>query len=408
MKLPAQHNALVTEICKVNPNVVVVLSNGGPIEMPWVDKPKAIFESYLLGEAGGAAIIDLVFGEQSPSGKLSESFPIQLSDVLADKNFPGTRDKVEYREGLDVGYRYFDSAQRAVRFPFGHGLTYTTFSYGELDIELHEDDLKSKLVNVSFDLTNEGKVAAKEVVQCYVHDVSASVYRPFQELRAFDKVLLQPGETKRVSLLLSYEAFSFYDIGVKDWIVEPGSFEIRVGSSSRDIRQKEIIEFKMGESASAAAQASYPPRSYGVVEEVDDEVFSRRFGGTVLEAIDRSIPTNHAVVNRNSLLKEVSSSSTLGKFLRWVVFKGATNDLKPGPSFQRDQKLLEAAVCNLPLRTMVLFGSGMLSFELMDAMISTMNGLYGKAVAEFFVALIPFRKKATNRSIEYSPVPIEP
>jgi len=410
MKMPAQHNALVTEVCKVNSNVIVVLSNGGAVEMPWVDQPKAIFESYLLGEAGGAAIVDLVFGTQSPSGKLSESFPLQLSDVLADQNFPGSRDRVEYREGLDVGYRYFDSANQPVLFPFGHGLTYTTFSYVELEIEVLQDETHSKRVKVSIGLSNTGKFPAKEVIQCYVRDVTATVHRPFQELRAFEKVFLHPGETTKVVLQLEFEAFAFYDVGVKDWIVEPGDFEIRIGSSSRDVRQTQVVELTTGQFASTEAQQSYPPRPVGSIVKLDDDTFSKRFRGS-LGKINQCITPLHDNFHRNSLLKEVSASSSIGSFLLWVVFKGSVADIKPGPSFKRDRKLMEAAVRNLPLRAIVLFGKGSISFELMDALIFFMNGLYSSAMAGLLVACTPFRRKAKKPSPEqvvYEAVPVEP
>jgi beta-glucosidase len=169
LSLPAQHNALVHEICRVHKKVVVVLSNGGAVEMPWANEPQAIFEGYLLGEMGGAAVVELIFGQQSPCGKLAETVPIRQSDILADAYFPGTSDGdgycVEHREGLQVGYRYFDSVQyKSVRFPFGHGLTYTTFDYSDLKVNIRQDDEATKVVDVSFSLTNNGNITGKAVV----------------------------------------------------------------------------------------------------------------------------------------------------------------------------------------------------------------------------------------------------
>ncbi|KAL7556351.1 hypothetical protein ACA910_006279 [Epithemia clementina (nom. ined.)] len=397
MTMPAQHSALVKEISKVNKNLVLVLSNGSVIEMPWVNEPKAIFECFLLGEAGGAAIVDMIFGIQSPSGRLSETISIKQEDHLSDKYFPGTRDTVEYREGLDVGYRYFDSAKKEVRFPFGHGLTYTTFEYSGMNVQVLEDETRSKYVELTFNLTNAGDVSAKEVVQCYIHQVNPSVYRPIHELKAFEKIYLHPGEFKKVILKLTFDSFSFYDVGFGDWIVEPDAFEIRVGASSRDIRLTEKINFKTGQMASEDARKSYPPKPNGVIlSDVDDDTFNRRFlVGSTSRAERTSEPSLvEPGFNRNSLLKEVAAITTLGKFLKWVVLKGATADLKPGPSLKRDEKILEIAVQNLPLRTMVLFGGGVLSFELMDAMIASMNGFYLKALWLFLVAFTPFRRKA--------------
>ena len=397
LQLTAQHNTLVTEVCKVNPNVVVVLSNGGAIEMPWIDVPKAVFESYLLGEAGAAAIVDLIFGVASPSGKLAETFPQHLTDVLSDKYFPGDRNVVEHREGLDVGYRYFDTVQKDVLFPFGHGLSYTTFHYSALQLQVLDDSPDSKLVKVTFQLSNTGKYAAKETVQCYVHDSESSVYRPYQELKGFDKVALNPGEVKEVSLILNSDSFSFYDVGAKNWVVESGSFDIRIGSSSRDIRSQETIVFQTGSKVSNAAKASYPRRPYGqALDSVDDETFHRRLE-TYSEPDQTMVVPVPGGFTRNALLKEVSAYSILGSILKWAVFKGACADIKQGPAFNRDVKLMRAATDNLPLRTMVLFSKGGLSFELMDAMIALMNGHYRKALWLFRIAFTPFRRRANYR-----------
>ena len=391
MQMPAQHRALVTEISQINANLIVVLSNGSVVEMPWVDEPKAIFESYLLGEAGGAVIVDMIFGIQSPSGKLAETIPINQADVLADKYFPGTRDTVEHREGLNVGYRYFDTFQKAVRFPFGHGLTYTTFEYSGLVVHVLEDETRSKLVELEMNLTNTGDISAKEVVQCYISQVEPSVYRPLHELKAFQKTHLHPGETKKVNMKLSFDSFSFFDVGIKDWVVEPGSFEIRVGASSRDTRLTQTIIFRTGQLASELARNSYPPNQAGGGD--DDDAFDLPFQ---LNSTSTEYPVSiESIFHRNSLLKEVAATTILGKLLRWVVWKGACADLKPGPTLQRDKTILEAAVQNLPLRAMVLFAGGALSFELLDALISSMNGWFLKALWLYLVAFTPFRKKAT-------------
>lgn len=181
LSLPAQHNALVDAVSRVSSQVVVVLSNGGVVELPWHDRVQAILEGYLLGQAGGAAVVNLIFGAQSPCGKLVETFPISMQDIAADAFFPGSETTVEHREGLNVGYRYFDSADVPVRYPFGHGLSYTTFEYKDLQLVVDSNastDRDSAVVGVYFCLANTGSVAGKEVVQCYVHDVESSVYRP--------------------------------------------------------------------------------------------------------------------------------------------------------------------------------------------------------------------------------------
>ena len=391
--LPAQHNALVQSICAVHDNVVVVLSNGGVVEMPWADQPKAILEGYLLGESGGAAIIDLIFGQQSPCGRLAETFPIHQHDILADRYFPGTQDRVEYREGLNVGYRYFDSAKAPVRFPFGHGLTYTTFEYNRLEIKvLNRDDLD---IQVSLEVTNTGNRAAKEVVQCYVHAVDSKVYRPEQELKSFKKIPISAGETTTVVFRLRKDAFSFYDVGVHRWVLENGSYEIRVGRSSRDICLQQQIHLDMGQSASELAIESFPPSKISMGQYISDESFYSRFVTNF--GLLTSPPSVHAIpiipFHRNTLLKDLSKHRLFGKLLIWIVYLGASADVKPGPSQARQKRLARIAVDNLPLRTLVLFSHGGMTYELLDAILALMNYRLVDAVQKFCIAINPFRRR---------------
>ena len=268
MDMPATHNALVDAICTAIPRTVVILSNGAPVTMPWVDKAGAIIEGYLAGQAGGSALVDLIFGVASPSGKLAETFPLRQDDLASDAYFPGD-DHVEYREGLNVGYRFFDSAKKPVLFAFGHGLTYTKFKYKNLEATVLDG---GSSVHVKFTLTNIGQVSAAEIVQCYVTDVKSSVYRPEQELKEFVKVWLNPCESEDVEFILKKDAFAFYDVGRKDWIVEAGAFEIRIGASSRDIRLQTKIEISKGEVATSDAQLAFPPLDVVSVN-VSDSLF---------------------------------------------------------------------------------------------------------------------------------------
>ena len=253
MALPEQLDRLIAAVCEANPNTVVVLSNGAPVAMPWVAAPKAILEGYLAGQGGGAAMADVLFGRVNPSGKLAETFPLQQADVPADRWFPGTGRQVHYREGLHVGYRYFDTAAAPVLFPFGHGLSYTRFEYGDLELSADAFAQGGELA-VSFALTNSGDLAGSEVVQLYAHAAQSSVHRPEQELRAFTKVALAPGETRRVTLTLDDAAFAVYDTDAGKWIVEAGEFEIRLGASSRDIRLRTRLKVQSSQSLSAAAR----------------------------------------------------------------------------------------------------------------------------------------------------------
>lgn len=243
MKLPRSHLALIEEVLKVRKNVVVVLSNGAPVEMPWIDRVPAVIESYLGGQAWGGAVADILFGLSSPSGRLAETFPRRLEDNPSFLNFPGDARKVEYREGIFVGYRYYDAAGVEPLFPFGHGLSYAEFEYSNLRLDRAEmRDTDSLTVQV--DVRNVGQVESQEVVQLYVEDEEASVQRPPRELKGFRKIDLRPGETKTVSFTLAARAFAFWSPEHGDWVVETGSFVVSVGASSRDLRLKASVRIE--------------------------------------------------------------------------------------------------------------------------------------------------------------------
>lgn len=234
MAMPRCQNELIEQIAKVQPNTVVVLHNGSPIEMPWIDKVKGIVEAYLGGQAVGGAVCDILFGKVNPSAKLPETFPLRLEDNPSYLSYIGEGDVVEYREGIFVGYRYYDKKKMDVLFPFGYGLSYTTFAYSNLTVD-KERMKDTDTLRVTVDVTNTGNVAGKEVVQLYVADKESTVIRPVKELRDFAKVELLPGETKTVTFMLDRRAFAYYSVRIHDWHVETGEFDIMIGKSSRDI-----------------------------------------------------------------------------------------------------------------------------------------------------------------------------
>ncbi|WP_138754776.1 beta-glucosidase family protein [Paenibacillus sinopodophylli] len=234
LSIPGNQLALIEAVAEVQPNIVVVLSNGSPISMPWLGKAKAVLEGYLGGQAVGSAIAALLFGDANPSGKLAETFPVKLSDNPSYLNFPGEGDRVEYREGIFVGYRYYDTKEIEPLFPFGFGLSYTSFAYSNLSVD-RTTLTDQETVTVTVDVTNTGPIAGKEIVQLYVRDSVSAVIRPEKELKGFSKIALQPGERKTVSFSLSKRAFAYYDVALQDWHVETGDFDILVGASSRDI-----------------------------------------------------------------------------------------------------------------------------------------------------------------------------
>lgn len=240
MRMPDCQNTLISEIAKVQENVVVVLHNGSPVEMPWADQVKGILEAYLCGQAVGQAEVDILFGKVNPSGKLAETIPYKLSDNPSYLNFPGDGQKVEYKEGVFVGYRYYDTKEMPVRYPFGYGLSYTTFEYS--DLQLSSDKIKdTDKLKVTLKVKNTGNRAGKEIVQLYVADKTGAASRPVKELKNFVKVELQPQEEKTVEMELDKRSFAWYNTDIHDWYAASGEYEILAAASSRDIRLKKTV-----------------------------------------------------------------------------------------------------------------------------------------------------------------------
>ena len=234
MHLPECQNALIERLLTLEKPVIVVLHNGSPVELPWADRVHGILEAYLCGEAVGEAEMDILYGRANPSGKLAETFPKRLEDNPSYLNFPGMNKQVDYAEGIFIGYRYYDSKDMEVLFPFGHGLSYTTFDYSNLNIQKQSESGRDG-ITVRVDITNTGSIAGKEIVQLYISDLTKTAVRPVQELKNFAAVTLAPGETKTVTMELNERAFEWYDVTRHDWYAADGTYQVRIGKSSRDI-----------------------------------------------------------------------------------------------------------------------------------------------------------------------------
>jgi beta-glucosidase len=295
LDLSVQQVALIQAVAKAQPQTVVVLNNGAPVVMStWLDAVPAVLEGWMMGQAGGAALADVLFGQVNPCGKLAETFPIKLSDTPAHLNWPGGVGKVQYGEGLFIGYRYYDAKELPVLFPFGHGLSYTTFAYSNAQVSAKTfRDVDGLTVIV--DVTNTGHMAGKEIVQVYVHDRASGLVRPEKELKGFAKVALQPGETKSVAIKLDFRAFAYYHPAYEQWITEDGDLDILIASSAADIRHTLTVTLESTmnlpcilDRESTVREWMADPRgkvAFGPLYAQMEEQSRKRFGGDGEESI---------------------------------------------------------------------------------------------------------------------------
>ncbi|MCU0486417.1 MAG: glycoside hydrolase family 3 C-terminal domain-containing protein [Anaerolineales bacterium] len=378
MRLPAGHDVLIQRLAAAHKNLVVVLSNGSPVEMPWVEAVPAILEGYLGGQAGAGALADILTGRVNPSGKLAETFPLKLQDTPAQP-YPGGPATVEYRESIYVGYRYYDTAGMEVLFPFGHGLSYTTFSYRDLGVKLDGDT-----VTATFKIKNTGAVAGKEVVQLYVRDLESSLFRPDKELKGFAKVELAPGEETEVSLTLDQRAFAFYDTGSQDWIVEPGDFEILIGASSRDIRLTANLHLTAAHGAASPVDPAKPAKPAAYYHVSKDHPFSQAdFEALLGHPVPPNLPTPKGSYNLNTPLKEMRDS-----FVGRQIFKMMVGQIEKMVKGQEDTPtglLLRAMAQEMPMRSMLMFG-GPLNRPKVEALLLMINGHFLKGLLAFIRA----------------------
>ncbi|WP_157062902.1 glycoside hydrolase family 3 C-terminal domain-containing protein [Actinopolyspora mortivallis] len=391
--LPAQHDDLINAVCAANPRTVVALSNGAPVAMPWVDRPAAILECYLGGQAGGAALVDVLHGDVEPAGRLAESLPVAVSDVAANPFFPGRPHQVEHREGLFVGYRHHTTSGVRPLFPFGHGLGYTTFEWGAATVDRQRLGAEES-VTVSLEVTNTGDRGGSEVVQVYVHDRTGVVLRPRRELRGFAKVRLDPGRSTTVEVELGPRAFAYYDVERAEWTVPRGTFDIEVARSSADVVHTLPVELTEGVSTSPE-----PPTTPPVA--TDDAAFRQRLGGPV--------PTPRAVLpfTRESTVAEISSTALGGLFAR--VLRRATPVGEDALGEGAVTGTLDRVLSEMPLRGLARLSGGRLRGEVVDLLVDALNGrrvstgvrvlrTAAEAVGGRIVGGIPFRRETRGIS----------
>ena len=355
MALAENQQQLLDAVAAVNPNVVVLLSAGAPVETPWVGRCKALVYGALGGQAGAGAAADILTGKICPCGKLSQTWAKAYDDTPAKANFGGEGRNVEYREGLYVGYRYYQTAGVKPAFPFGYGLSYTTFEYS---------GLKADETGVTLTVTNTGSAAGAEIVQLYVAKPDAKVFRPEQELKGFAKVSLAPGESKTVAIALDDKAFRYWNVKTNAWEVEGGSYQLRVGASSVDIRLTADITVKGTNAPDPYAGLSLTHYVSGQITYVTDAEFEALLGHPIPEDVVR--------IDRNMTLGEMNHGrSPLG----WLAQKVLRSRLDA--SFAKGKPDLNTVFqYNMPLRALAKMTNGMVSMGMVDGLVWELKGFW--------------------------------
>lgn len=363
LDLPAGNVTLIEALASQAAPVVVVLSNGGVVHMPWADRVDAVLECWLGGQAGAGGTVDVLFGDAEPGGRLAESIPEHVAQLPSDRNFPGEPRQVQYREGPYVGYRFHDTAGVPARFPFGHGKSYTTFDWSDVSVEGDGTDL-----TVSVRVTNTGARPGSDVVQVYVHDRESTLHRPEKELKGFTKVHLNPGESRLVSVALDRRSFAVWDTATHDWLVEAGTFDILVARSSADVVVAITRDIDSDDKVALVVKPT------GMVA-TDAE-----FEGLLGHAIPAATPSRP--FNRNSTLADFEET-VVGKALGSIVISVAQRRAKeefPDPD-EATVKMITSAVREGPIRSLVLLSGGDVSFKAIDSIIAMLNRDWKKAAA---------------------------
>ena len=355
MKLVDNQLALLTAVAAVNPNVVVLLSAGSSLESQWVKDCKALVYGCLGGQAGAGALVDVLTGAQNPCGKLAETWACSHDDTPAKENFGGDGPTVEYREGLYVGYRYYDTAGVPTAFPFGYGLSYTTFAYS---------DLKTDETGVTLTVTNTGSCAGAEVVQLYVAKPDAKIFRPAKELKGFTKVYLAAGESKTVTIPLDDKAFRYWNVATHRWEVEGGSYQLLAGASSADIRLTTAVTVEGTGAPDPYAGKNLEHYRTAQVQNVPDAEFEALLG--------RPIPENRVRIDRNMTLGEMGHGrSPLGWLVAAVLGALLRRSIKRG---KPDLNILFQY--NMPLRALAKMTNGAISMGMVDGIVMELQGFW--------------------------------
>ena len=355
LRLAQNQLDLLQAVAAVNPKIVVVLYSGSVVETPWLDNCQALLYAALGGQAGAGAVADALTGKVNPCGKLAETWPLTYADVPSAADFATRRKTVEYREGLYIGYRYFTTAEKAVRFPFGYGMSYTTFAYS---------DMAADEQGVSLTVTNTGSVAGTEIVQLYVAKKNSEIFRPAKELKGFARVTLAPGEKQRITITLDDKAFRFWNVKANRWEIEGGEYELLVGASVEDIRLCEKISVQGTATVHPYEDVDLDCYYKGNVLHVSDADFEKLLG--------HPIPNGKTKIDRNLTLGELNHARSPLGWLVWLVLT-----ILLDVSYKRGKPDLNILFqYNMPLRALAKMTNGAISMGMVDGIVMELQGFW--------------------------------
>ena len=363
--MPAAHNALVSEVVKANPNTVVVLAGGSVVNMPWIEDVKALLNMGLSGQAGGSAAANILMGKVNPSGKTAETYPLSFDENPVYGNYPGSPVISEHKESIYIGYRYYDTAKKDVLFPFGFGLSYTTFEYS--DIKLSESEIKdNETVTVSFKIKNTGDMDGAEIAQVYVADKESTIFRPEKELRAFTKVFIKAGEEKEVSVTLGKRAFAYYNTNIGDWHVETGEFAVLVGSSSRDIRLEAAVNVISTVEAEVPDYKKSAPAYYTAdIAGMNGGQWAAVYGQQ-LPSAERDTSAKITIYNCLDDASHTKWGGRIGRLIQSVITKFASAETGDGA-------MLQAMAVQIPMRNFISMSMGVFSPKMAEGLLQILN-----------------------------------
>ena len=378
MRMAENQREVLHEIAAVNPHIVVVLSAGSAVEMDWAADCQALVHGYLGGQSGARAVLDVLTGRVCPSGKLAETLPLHEEDTPAYRYFPGTSRAVEYREGLYIGYRYYDTAGVPVAFPFGFGLSYTTFAYRDLQLTPQA---------VRFTLENTGACAGAEVAQVYIGKAGGTVFRPAKELKGFAKVFLQPGESKTVTIHLDDKAYRYWNVKTNHWEIEGGAYQIYLGASSADIRLQGSVAVAGTNAPDPYAELALPAYRTGKIAALSAQEFAALLG--------REATPGKVQIDENTAIRDlIHCRSPLG-WLVWLVLTALERDGRR----KGKPNLNVLFIYNMPIRGLAKMTGGAFSMEMVRGLVAELKGFWIIGLVRVAIGAVQMANK-NKRMIE--------